>query len=61
MSVEEAGRYLGVGRSSAYAAARRGELPIVRLGARVLVSTAGLRRLLEVDDVPTPEAQGRLA
>jgi len=32
LSVEEAGRVLGVGRSLAYELARRGEIPAIRLG-----------------------------
>lgn len=37
VSVEEAARLLGLGRSAAYEAARRGELPTRRLGRRLLV------------------------
>jgi excisionase family DNA binding protein len=47
ITVDEAAKLLGVGRSMAYEAARRGELPIVRMGRRVLVSRAGLLRLIE--------------
>ena len=53
VSVEEAAELLGIGRSSAYEAARRYEatngrdgLPVIRLGRRLLVPKAGLRRLL---------------
>jgi excisionase family DNA binding protein len=48
MTVEEAGRLLGIGRNLAYEAARRGEIPTVRLGRRMLVPTARLRELLGV-------------
>ena len=37
MSVEEAGRLLGISRKSAYKAAASGELPTVRFGRRLLV------------------------
>jgi excisionase family DNA binding protein len=45
-SVEEAGRRLGVSRNSAYEAARSGELPVIKIGRRLLVPTAALDRLL---------------
>jgi excisionase family DNA binding protein len=37
ITVEEAAAVLGLGRSAAYEAARRGELPSRRLGRRVIV------------------------
>lgn len=37
VSVEEAASLLGLGRSAAYEAARRGDLPTRRLGRRVVV------------------------
>ena len=42
VSVEEAARLLGIGRSAAYEAARRGELPTRRLGRRLLVPVPAL-------------------
>ncbi|WP_395243381.1 helix-turn-helix domain-containing protein [Agromyces sp. MMS24-K17] len=47
ISVEEAGEALGIGRTAAYAAARGGELPTVRLGRRLLVPTTALLALLD--------------
>ena len=47
LTVEEAGRLLGIGRSLAYAAARDGSLPTIRLGKRILVPTAALLRMLD--------------
>lgn len=41
-----AARLLGIGRSAAYAAARTGELPSIRLGSRVLVPVPALLALL---------------
>jgi excisionase family DNA binding protein len=46
-TVEEAGRMLGVSRNTAYACARSGELPVVKLGHRLVVPKAALLRLLE--------------
>ena len=45
-TVEEAGRLLGIGRSAAYEAARSGELPVIRIGRRLLVSKQALDRML---------------
>jgi excisionase family DNA binding protein len=42
VSVGEAARLLGLGRSAAYEAARRGELPTRRLGRRLLVPVPAL-------------------
>jgi excisionase family DNA binding protein len=52
VSVPEAARILGVGRAVGYAAVKSGELPAIRVGGRVLVPTAALRRLLQLDDPP---------
>ena len=47
LTIEEAARLLKIGRTCAYEAARRGELPILRMGRRMLVPKAALERLLE--------------
>ena len=47
MSVEEAGKLLGIGRSSAYGAVRRGELPPLKIGRRILVPRSALLRKFE--------------
>jgi excisionase family DNA binding protein len=44
--LEEVAKLLGVGRNQAYEAARRGEIPSIRIGKRVLVPKAALDRLL---------------
>jgi excisionase family DNA binding protein len=49
ITVEEAGRLLGVSRSAAYRAAGRGELPTIRIGRRLLVPTAKLKAMLGLD------------
>lgn len=48
-TVDEAARLLGVSRGSAYEAARRGELPVIRLGRRLVVPRARLEDLLGGD------------
>jgi excisionase family DNA binding protein len=46
MTVPEAAAYLGIGRSAAYEAARRGQLPTLRLGRKLRVSRAAVERAL---------------
>jgi hypothetical protein len=42
----ETGRALGLGRAATYAAARRGEIPTLRFGRRLVVPRAALEELL---------------
>lgn len=49
VDVPTAGRLLGLGRSAAYEAARRGEIPTLRIGRRTVVPVARLLALLGVD------------
>jgi len=44
--IEEAGRLLGIGRNQAYEAARRGDIPTIKIGKRLLVPKAALDRML---------------
>jgi len=46
ISVERAGKVLGLGRSASYDAARRGELPTLLFGRRIVVPTSRLLALL---------------
>ncbi len=61
LTVEEAGALVGIGRSAAYAAARTGQLPTVRIGKRLVVPTARLLRLLEGDDSASAAVGDHLA
>jgi excisionase family DNA binding protein len=47
MSVPEAGRILRLSRNSAYEAARRGEIPTVRIGRLLRVPRTALEKMLE--------------
>ncbi|AWB90864.1 helix-turn-helix domain-containing protein [Aeromicrobium chenweiae] len=47
VTVEEAAEVLSLGRASAYAAVKRGEIPTVRIGRRLIVPTSALLRLLD--------------
>ncbi len=46
LTVEEAGRMLGISRATAYQLANQGKLPAIRLGRRLLISKAGLERMV---------------
>ena len=46
LTVEEAAALLGIGRNTAYQAIVRGELPVIRIGRRLLISKAALEGLL---------------
>lgn len=46
MTIDEAADYLGISRQSAYAAARSGYLPVLRIGRRILVVRRGLETML---------------
>ncbi len=52
MTVEEAGELMGLSRGSAYKAVRAGELPVIKVGKRLLIPTARLRAVLGIDDGP---------
>lgn len=45
-TIVEAAKRLGIGRNQAYEAAHRGEIPVIKIGARLLVPTLALDRLL---------------
>jgi excisionase family DNA binding protein len=47
LSVPEAGRWLGIGRNASYEAARRGEIPTIRIGRLLRVPVVALERKLE--------------
>jgi excisionase family DNA binding protein len=47
MSVPEAGAKLGLGRNAAYAAAARGEIPVIRIGSLLKVPRHAFDRMLE--------------
>jgi excisionase family DNA binding protein len=48
-SIDETAKELGIGRNQAYAAARRGEIPTIKIGKRILVLKGPLSRLLAGD------------
>jgi excisionase family DNA binding protein len=46
VTIDEAGRMLGISRGLAYDAAKRGEIPTVKIGRRLLVPRARLLELI---------------
>lgn len=46
LSIEETGRILGISRGAAYAYAKAGTIPTIRLGKRRLVPKAAIDRML---------------
>lgn len=56
VSVTVAGRLLGLGRSAAYEAANRGDIPTLRIGRRMVVPTVPVLRMLGL--LPVTSAQG---
>jgi len=50
MSVPAAGKeYFDLGKNASYAAAARGEIPVIRIGSRLRVPVAALERMMAVD------------
>jgi excisionase family DNA binding protein len=59
ISVERAAQLLGICRVSGYEAAKNGDLPVIRIGRRVLVPTAALLRMLGADESDPATARTR--
>ncbi|MFC2032692.1 helix-turn-helix domain-containing protein [Chloroflexota bacterium] len=47
LTVTECAKHLGIGRNSAYEAVKKGEIPSIRVGKRLLVPVVALDRLLQ--------------
>jgi excisionase family DNA binding protein len=56
LTVEEAGRMLGVSRGVAYEAVRRGQVPSIRVGRRILVPRLRLEQMLGLENGERPAA-----
>jgi excisionase family DNA binding protein len=56
ITVDELGELLGVSRSTAYESVRNGDVPSIRLGRRIVVPTAAVRRMLLLDGDGRPAA-----
>jgi excisionase family DNA binding protein len=49
-TIVEVAKVLGIGRNQAYEAARRGEIPTIKIGKRILVPVVALERMLQGSD-----------
>jgi excisionase family DNA binding protein len=60
LTVEEAAKLLGISRGLAFQAVRRGDIPSIRIGRRILIPRARLRALLDGDNAQgaVPEQRG---
>ncbi len=47
--IPTAAKVLGIGRNQAYAAAKEGTIPTLRIGSRLVVPVAALLKMLGVD------------
>jgi excisionase family DNA binding protein len=50
-TITAAAKRLKIGRNQAYESAARGELPVIRIGRRLLVPTAALDRMLRGETI----------
>ncbi len=46
-NIKDTAKMLGIGRNQAYEAARRGDIPTIRIGKRILVPKVALERMLK--------------
>jgi excisionase family DNA binding protein len=53
VSVEEAATVLGISRRTAYEAIHRGEIPVLRLGRRMVVPVPKLKKMIGVEPTPS--------
>jgi len=60
LTVPEVALALGIGRDRAYRACRRGELPTIRIGRRILVSRAALEHFVSTAQVKSSPASHHL-
>jgi excisionase family DNA binding protein len=60
-TVEQAAELLAIGRTAAYEAVRRGELPAIRIGRTLRISRHALERMLDPDADVKPERNDDLA
>ena len=54
LSIEEAAVRLGISRALAYELVRRGELPRLRLGRRIVIPLKALEEFVDAATVATP-------
>ena len=56
MTVEEVAEVLKISRPSAYQAVKKGEIPVIRIGRRLIVPVSALDKMLENATTPVSKA-----
>jgi excisionase family DNA binding protein len=56
MQVDDVAAALGLSRAAAYNGVQSGEIPSIRIGRRIVVPTAAVRRMLQLDRDTAPWA-----
>ena len=54
LTIEETAKLLGIGRQLAYDKVKTGEIPVIKIGRRLLVPRRALEKLLEQGQAVTP-------
>jgi excisionase family DNA binding protein len=49
MQVEQVAKAFHISRAKAYEAVKSGDIPAIKLGRRIVVPTAAVRRMLQLD------------
>ncbi len=57
LNVNEVSICLGIGRNSVYEAIARGEIPVIRIGKRLLVPKIALEKMLSGDHANTKQVR----
>jgi excisionase family DNA binding protein len=52
MQVDDVAKAIGISRAAAYNGVQTGEIPSIRIGRRIVVPTAAVRRMLQLDSGP---------
>jgi excisionase family DNA binding protein len=60
-TIPEAGRLLGLSRNASYEAAKRGEIPTLRIGRLLLVPKGPFHRMVELTAVPAKKSDSSTA
>lgn len=59
ITIPEAAEVLGIGRTAAYDAARTGQIPVIKIGKRLLVPKIALERMLDEAGTPRDKTEAR--
>ncbi|WP_395158926.1 excisionase family DNA-binding protein [Ilumatobacter sp.] len=58
LSVHEYAALMEVGLSTAYASIEAGQVPVIRIGRRIRIPTAAVRRMLQLDTASESSLSG---